>query len=175
MKRSILLSKTTALLCCCLSLILVGCSQNNVSDLQAYVSDIQNKKYTGIEPLPNMVSYATHIYDQTDQRNPFVPVRDGPSGEDDKVCNNADRTLDALEDFPLDSLTMVGSLQQHGERWALIRSQDSVVYRRKTNDYIGQNNGRITRIDESSIELLEQIPDKNIGCFKKITVLSLNE
>jgi len=158
---------------CALLFILSACNQNNVSDLQAYVANVQAKQHAGIEPLPNPLSFATYVYNGDDLRNLFIPKK--PQGpEDETICTDDNRIRDALEEFPLDTLTMVGSLEQEGERWALLRTQEGTIHRRKTLDYIGKDNGHIQSITENSIELLESIP-QGAGCVNKTTILSLND
>lgn len=158
--------------CCALTLVLSACDQHNVSDLQAYVANVQTKQHAGIEPLPNLISYAAYDYDETDLRNPFNPI--APVGPTVTQCTQVIRKRDALEEIPLEALAMVGSLEQDGERWALIRTQDGTIHRRKTLDYIGKDNGHIRKITENSIELLETIPQGS-GCVKKTTLLTLND
>jgi type IV pilus assembly protein PilP len=153
-------------------LFLSACDQNSTSGLQAYVSDVKAKQYAGIKPLPNVLSYATYVYGKKDLRDPFSPT--APIGPTVTQCTQVVRERDALEDFPLDTLTLVGSLKQDGERWALIRTQDGTVHRRKTLDYIGKDNGQIRKVSENSIELLESIPQGG-GCVKKTTTLNMNE
>ena len=157
---------------CALAIILSACSHNNVSDLQAYVTDVKAKQHAGIEPLPNILSYATYTYDKAELRDPFSPT--AAVKPPVTQCSQVVRRRDPLEDFSLEALTMVGSLEQDGERWALIRSQDGVIHRRKTFDYIGKDNGHIRKITETSIELRESISQGD-GCVNKTTILSMAE
>ena len=83
------------------------------------------------------------------------------------------RARDPLEDYSLESLTMVGSLQLDNVRWALIRSKDGIVHRRSLSDYMGKNNGRILKVTEDSVELQELISQSSFGCIKRTTVLHL--
>jgi type IV pilus assembly protein PilP len=49
--------------------------------------------------------------------------------------------------------------------WGLVVSKsDGTIYRVKTGDYLGNENGKITNISEEKIEVLNLIPD-NAGCF----------
>lgn len=81
-------------------------------------------------------------------RDPFSPT--ATASVVVTQCTQVERRRDALEDFSLEALAMVGSLQQDGERWTLIRTQDGTVHRRKTLDYIGKDNGQILKVRESS-------------------------
>jgi type IV pilus assembly protein PilP len=162
--------------CFVLPLLLSACDQNADSDLQTYVADVQARKYAGIEPLPEVLNYASYVYDKNGMRDPFIPTNNTTDTRWvlGTPCAEVTRKRDALEDFSLEALAMVGSLEQDGERWALIRTQDGTVYRRKTLDYMGKDNGQIRNINERSIELLELI-SQGEGCIKKTTILTMNE
>lgn len=163
-----------AILYCSLTLILASCNQGNITDLQVYVTDIESRKHAHIKPLPPPSEYEAYAYKENNLRNPFNPgAQKGPENPD--TCPNSVHERDALEEFPLESLAMVGSLQLSGKRWALISTQDGTIHRRKTYDYVGNNNGQITKITEKSMELLELISDRTIGCIKRVTILTLNE
>ncbi|WP_455211671.1 pilus assembly protein PilP [Kaarinaea lacus] len=150
-----------------------ACNHNNVSDLQTYIAKVKANPQSNIEPLPNVLSYASYTYDDMDLRNPFNP-QSPPPIDDITLCTEINRARDALEDIPLEALTLVGSLEQDGVRWGLIRTRDGTIYRRKPNDYTGKDNGHITQITETSLELLELIPQGS-GCVKKTTILTMNE
>ena len=55
------------------------------------------------------------------------------------------RRKEPLESFPLDSMSMVGSVAKEGRPFALLRV-DNLLYQVKVGDYLGQNYGRITKI-----------------------------
>ena len=155
-----------------LLLVLSACDRGNVNDLQTYVAGVKSRQYAGIEPLPNILGSLPYSYNVHDQRDPFSPV-------EHKIisvaqCTRVARRRDALEGFPLQTLTMVGSLERDKERWALIQTQDGGIHRRKVSDYMGEDNGQIKKITENSIELLELISQGG-GCVNKTTILTLNE
>ena len=152
--------------------MLASCIQGNHSDLQLYVNDVQSKKYAVDKPITNSINFEDYTYDSENMRDPFVPIR--PEDPGGGICQNIVHERDVLESLPLETLAYVGSLQQNNEYWALISTHDGTVYRRKTDDYIGNNNGRITKITESSIELLEKIWQKNSGCIDQTTVLTFD-
>jgi type IV pilus assembly protein PilP len=43
--------------------------------------------------------------------------------------------------------------------WGLIQANDGTIHRIRNGNYMGQNHGKIVRILENQIELLEIIPD----------------
>src|SRR3546814_4708987 len=69
------------------------------------------------------------------------------------------RRKQTLEQFPLDSLDMVGTIGRGGGMVGLVVAPDKVVYRIQPGVYMGQNDGRVTAVHEDRIELVELVPD----------------
>jgi len=68
------------------------------------------------------------------------------------------RRKEPLEAYPLDSMSMVGSVAKHGQPYALLKV-DNLLYQVKVGDYLGQNYGKITKITETDISLREIVQD----------------
>jgi type IV pilus assembly protein PilP len=64
------------------------------------------------------------------------------------------RRKEPLEAYPLDSMSMVGSVAKQAQPFALLRV-DNLLYQVKLGDYLGQNYGRINKITETQIVLRE--------------------
>jgi type IV pilus assembly protein PilP len=79
------------------------------------------------------------------------------------------RRKEALESFALESLQMVGTLEQKQVRYALIRTSDNNLYRVRPGNYVGQNFGVITSISESAVTLKEVIQDSSSGSWNERT------
>jgi len=161
-----------------LSLLMSGCTSDNVSDLQQYVNQVKAKKPAKIEPLPDVKPYETYVYDEATLRDPFQPsIARKPvnTANASEYRPDMKRQREVLEQFPLDTLSMVGSLEQSGERWALIRAQDGTLYRTKKGRYIGQDYGQIIRVTETEIVLQETVPDGLGGWVRRQATLSVSE
>jgi len=65
--------------------------------------------------------------------------------------------MQALEDFPLESIQMVGTISRDGRHQALLRA-NGIVYMAHIGDYVGKDFGMIRRISDSEIELEELLP-----------------
>ena len=63
-----------------------------------------------------------------------------------------------LEGYPLDTMTMVGSLDRKGKLVALVKVA-GLLYQVQPGNYLGQNYGRVTRISETEIVLREIVQD----------------
>jgi type IV pilus assembly protein PilP len=84
------------------------------------------------------------------------------------------RDPQVLEQFPLDAMTMVGSLERQGRRTALLRV-DQLLYQVQVGQYLGQHQGRVTQILEDRIALRELIPDEAGAWVERNTTLDLQQ
>ncbi len=172
------------------SLLLGGCmTPQNSADLETYVQEVLGRSSTKIEPLPPIPPYAVYTYasGQADKKDPFQTFFEKPDQESVQVeqCTpgvdpsciapDPDRRREELEFFPLDSLRMVGTLEQEGEIWGIVLSSDANVYRVTIDNYMGQNHGRIINIEEEGIELLEIVPNGTGGWLERSTKVALAE
>lgn len=156
-----------------------GCSRD-MSDLEAKVEEMKKRPGGRIEPLPQVKPYETFIYDAYDLREPFTPdsaVRQSltAAGGGNGLQPDFNRSREYLEEFPLDTLRMVGTLELRGEKYALIQTNDGAVHRASVGNYIGQNHGHITSVSEIGIELTEIIPDGSGGWTERRTGIALSE
>jgi type IV pilus assembly protein PilP len=84
------------------------------------------------------------------------------------------RRKEPLESFPLDTMSMVGSVSNKGAPIALLKV-DNLLYQVKPGDYLGQNFGRITRITETEVALREVVQDAAGEWTERVATLQLQE
>jgi len=154
---------------------LAGCGGEPYSDLTDYVAQVKARPKSPIEPLPEIMEYPAYTYDESQLRDPFIPPAPKRMASTDPNLRPDHHTPDVLEQFPLDTLKMVGSLEQNGQRWALIKAQDGTLYRTKRGRYMGQDNGKIVNITESKVVLQEIVPDGLGGWVKREAVITVSE
>ena len=85
-----------------------------------------------------------------------------------------DRPKEPLEAYPLESIQMVGSLTQGRETFGLVKAGPN-LYRVKKGNYMGQNFGVITGIDEVQISLKELIQEGSGEWIERASALQLQE
>lgn len=146
-----------------LALSLTACSED-MSDLERFVEKAKSAPTRPIEPLPEIQPHETFKYRATDLRNPFEKIifNRGEPGKQATAKGpkpDLNRPKEALESYPLDALRMVGTLKQAGTQWALIRATDGTIHRVTTGNHMGQNYGKIIRITENKLELVEIVSD----------------
>ena len=84
------------------------------------------------------------------------------------------RRKEPLEAYPVDSMTMVGSVMRNGQQFALLRV-DNLLYQVKTGDYLGQNYGKITKISETDVAYREIVQDAAGEWIERPATLQLQE
>ena len=145
----------------CLSLLgLSGCSQD-ISDLQTFIAQTKSAHVGSVKPIPQFKPYESFSYSASELRDPFVATVDLEDDTTKTSLLNPDSTRprQPLEVFPLDTLSMVGTLEQDSQQWGLIKDPQNIVHRVQVGHYMGQSEGRIIEISESAIYLVEIVPD----------------
>lgn len=172
---------TRWLLLAAVSAGLMACSSDPTTDLKAYADEVKSRQVSHIEPLPEFRPYESFTYAANDLRDPFTePSFSNQQAMTIQTSNSSikpdfDRPTEPLEEFPLDSLRMVGTLQQGDTNWALINDTDGTIHRVHTGNYAGQNHGKITRVTEYEVELTEIIPDGIGGWMERQATIALSE
>lgn len=142
--------------------MLVGCAGDDKSDLTAYIQQIKARKSTKIEPLPDVAVPEIYTYQSSNRVNPFLPFQSQEpeavtEAQSEANAPDYNRVKEELEQYPLDSLRMVGTLVKGEDTWGLITAPDGAVHRIQVGNYMGKNHGKIRVVDEGRIELLEKI------------------
>ena len=139
---------------------LTGCSQS-FDDLYTYIEQQKSAHVGSVKPIPQFKPYESFTYSASELRDPFEAAMEIDEDEDKEDLLSPDKTRprQPLEAFSLDSLRMVGVLQQGDNLWGLIEDPKQVVHRVQVGNYMGQNEGAITGITEGEIFLVEIIPD----------------
>ena len=158
-------------------LALTGCTPSkDFSDIEAFMDDVDNRPRGRIEPLPPIETIPPFAYMASTKRSPFDPPVvlkrvDRQSGP--KVTPDFNRVKQFLEQFPIASLSMVGTLAQDGKTFALVQDSDGGVHRVQSGDYVGTDHGQIANVSDTTIELIEIVPDGTGGWVERARTVSL--
>ena len=154
---------------------LAGCG-GDMDDLDSYINEVKARPGGRIEPLPEITPYEVFAYvaDTEGFRSPFVPdapqITQGPGGG---TRPDPERSREFLEQFPLDTLRMVGTLQLGDTNYGLIQDSEGLIHRVVPGNYLGQNDGRIVDITDSKIDIVEIISDGIGGYLEREAAVSL--
>ena len=146
----------------CLSLLALGGCSQDTSDLQTFIAQTKSAHVGSVKPIPQFKPYESFSYSAAELRDPFVAtvdLEDDGSTKTSLLNPDSSRPRQPLEVFPLDTLSMVGTLEQNSEHWGLIKDPQNIVHRVQVGHYMGQSEGRIIEISESAIHLVEIVPD----------------
>jgi type IV pilus assembly protein PilP len=155
-------------------LSLAGCG-NDLDELQQKVAEIKNRPGERIEPLPEIKPYEAFTYSAATMRSPFVPSAPVRNDMANAVRPDVKRPREFLEQFPLDTMQMVGTLQLQGRNYGLVQGKDGLVHRVLPGNFMGQNDGRIVGISSTKISIIEIVPDGLGGYIERPAALALNE
>jgi type IV pilus assembly protein PilP len=162
-----------------LVLALAGCSDAPERDLQAWLQAQRAAVQPQGAPLKSPVAFHPQAYSAASLADPFDQGRlqhGAAWGERQAVLTTPERGRDpqVLEQFPLDAMTMVGSLERQGQRTALLRVDQS-LYQVRVGQYLGLHQGRVTQISEDRSVLRERIPDEAGAWVERNTTLDLQQ
>mgnify|MGYP001082813697 CR=1 FL=1 len=158
--------------------VLGGCSGSAKEDeLNRFYAGVQEQKKGRIKPLPPFETVAPFAYQASNLRSPFEPpiavsaARKPRTGR--AVKPDPTRVKQFLEQFNVGQLAMVGTLAQGGQLYGLVRDYESGVHRVRAGDYMGSDHGRILKIDDASIELLEIVADGAGGWVERQRLVTM--
>lgn len=166
------------------AVLIGGCAEQRMDDLERYSKQVLARKGSKIQELPPLEPYEIYTYASSGERDPFEPFykpENVPSEEAVAQSTGAGlrpdttRNREDLEQYALDSLRMMGTLELDDGLWGIVRSPDGTIHRVQLGNYMGRNHGKIVFIAEDRIELNEIIPNGQNGWQERAAALSLFE
>ena len=166
------------------ALVLAGCGASSEDELRAWMLEQRNQMRPRVAPISEPKPYKPENYADAATVDPFSKEK-LPSALKRDVAQPASitsaliapelaRRKEALEAFPLDAMSMVGSLIQEGQPAALIRV-DRLLYQVRLGNYLGMNYGRVTKITETEVTLREIVQDAVGEWIERAATLQLQE
>jgi len=165
----------------CSLLLASGCGGDDFSDINKYIQEVKARPRGAIEPLPETKVVETFVFKPDGLRDPFRQIEksidennvdlSGVSG----IKPDTERRKEELEAYPLDSLRMMGTLRDQKGLWGLVKAKDGTIHSVQVGNHMGQNYGKIVRILEDKIELMEIVPDKPGSWREQQATLALAE
>lgn len=144
-----------------LAVALTGCdSDAGTADLREFVETAHAGRKPRVEPLPEIKAEEGFVYGAAELSDPFSSANLRPAAA--AAANTGpqpdlNRRREPLEEYPLDALKMVGTLERGREAWVIVRAPDGTVHRASVGNYIGQNFGTIRTISDDKVEIVELV------------------
>lgn len=164
-----------------LALLLGACADDDYADLRTYVVEVKSRQKGSVEPLPEIKTVEPFVLNTEDLRDPFLSgiKIEEPEEETSKVESgirpDSARPREELEAYELDTLRMMGTVEQTGTAWGLVRASDGTIHRVRTGNYMGKNHGKVVNIRENQIELIEIISESPGSWRERKAALDLSE
>ena len=162
-----------------LVLLLAACSSDDeYADITAFMESVKAQPVGSIAPLPEFESYQAFSYSAANRRSPFEPpIIVVQKSEEQKrnvgIKPPPDHVKQYLEKYNLSALSMVGTLEQDGNSWALVEDGDQGVHRVQFGDYLGSSWGRVEGINDSRIDITEIVSDGSGGWLRRPRTIEL--
>lgn len=159
---------------------LAGCGEGSVDEVRAWMKKVERETKPAVKPLPEPKQFVPYAYDPAGAAEPFSP--DKLLGELARVAEASDdpnkpdvnRPREVLENYPLDTMRMVGTLHKGGVSYALVQI-DKAVYQVKAGQRIGQNHGLVTRVTDGAIAIREVTQDATGEWVQRMATLELQD
>lgn len=160
------------------ALLLAGCGDSDVREVRSWMDQVKSETRPKVKPLPASKEFIPFAYDQGGAVDPFSPAKMAEAGllaqARSALQPDLNRQREALEAYPLDTMTMVGMMQKGGASFALLRIENS-IYRVRAGQHLGQNFGLVTRVTPAAVEIKEMVQDASGDWVERISKLELQE
>lgn len=159
--------------------LLAACTADQ-EELRAWMDQQRHEVKPSVSPLQPPKKFDPAPYTMAQGVDPFssqkltVVLKQEAQQPNSLLAAEMNRRKEPLEAYPLDSMTMVGSLDKQGQPFALLRV-DNLLYQIKVGDYLGQNYGRVTKITETEVDLREIVQDASGEWIERPAALQLQE
>lgn len=159
---------------------LLGACSAEHDELREWMEQQRREAKPSVQPLQPPKKFDPEPYGAAQGVEPFstqklsVALKQEARQPNSLLAAELNRRKEPLEAYPLDSMSMVGSVNKEGRPFALLRV-DNLLYQVKVGDHLGQNYGLITKIAETEIVLRELVMDASGEMIERPATLQLQE
>ena len=160
------------------TVLLTACGGEEFQDLRDFVKNAGADMRGKIPPPPEVKPYEPFAYNnEANLPDPFKLRKPKLSSGSRSGINqpDLDRPKEALEEFPLEGLRMVGYLYQNKVGYAVIRAPDGKLHRVKAGNYVGLNFGLIEEVIDTEAKIKEMVQDSSGDWAERLSSLQLLE
>lgn len=149
-------------------------------ELTQWMDQQRREVKPSVEPLSPPKKFTPQPYMALNGVEPFssqkltVALKQEAKQPNSLLAAEINRRKEPLEAYPIDSMSMVGSVMKNGRPYALLRV-DNLLYQVKQGDYLGQNYGKIMKISETDVSLREIVQDAAGEWIERTSALQLQE
>ena len=160
-------------------LLLAGCNADQ-DELQQWMEQQKREVKPSVEPLSAPKKFIPQGYAALGAVEPFstqklsVALKQEARQPNSLLAAEINRRKEPLEAYPIDSMTMVGSVVRGGKPYALLKV-DNLLYQVKPGDYLGQNYGKIMKISETDVAYREIVQDAAGEWIERSSAMQLQD
>lgn len=163
--------------------LLSGCTSSGQDELREWMQAERSSIKPQVKPIPEPTKFVPQAYAGERLIEPFSNEKlasvlknsdVAPAVNAALITPELNRRKQPLEAFPLDVMSMVGSLSREGQLMALVKV-DNLLYQVKPGSYLGQNYGRVMKITETEVVLREIVQDAVGEWTERPAALQLQE
>jgi len=166
----------------CFAVVLTGCSNTGQDDINRWLVEQRGQVRPAIIPISEPKKFTPQAYTENNSYEPFniQKLTIALKRDTNRTINSAlitpelSRRKESLEYFPLDSVSMVGSLNKRLQQVALVQVE-KMLYQVQTGNYLGLNYGRIIKVTETEITVREIVQDASGEWIERMAKLQLQE
>lgn len=163
--------------------VLAGCSASSEDELRQWMVEQKNQTRPRVAQISEPKQFRPESYTQVTAIEPFNIQKltlalkresSQTAAGGALITPELARRKEALESFPLDTMTLVGSLVKAGQPVALVKVEN-LLYQVRPGNYLGQNYGRVSKIVETEVTLREIVQDAAGEWIERTATLQLQE
>lgn len=160
------------------AMALSACGGSDHSDLKRYIEETKRRPAGAIEPLPSFEPYEAFTYSASSERSPFEPPVKALdlyfAGQNSDIKPDLSRRKEFLEEFPIESLSMVGTVEMDATLWALIDDRRGGIHRVRDGNFIGRDHGRIVATTPGQLTVVEIVSNGVDGWIERPRTIELS-
>jgi type IV pilus assembly protein PilP len=162
------------------ALLLAGCGDSDVKEVRDWMAAVKAETRPAVKPLPEPKEFVPFAYGQKEVVDPFsqnkllVELAKAAEASHNPLKPDTSRPKELLENYPLDTMRMVGAIQKGGVNYGLLQI-DKAVFQVRVGQRIGQNFGLVTRVSDGGVDIRETVQDAAGEWVERMTKLELQE
>lgn len=162
--------------------MLAACVGPGQEELQEWLTQQRAQSRSALEPVAAPRKFHPQVYEGASLPDPFgvhkltqvLQRETALSASSSLVAPERKRRRQPLEDIPLDSMTLAGSLIRQEGRVALVRIGQE-VHSVPPGAYLGQNYGKVMKVTENQLVLREIVQEASGEWVERVVTLQLQE
>lgn len=163
--------------------LLTACGSSSRDELSQWMAEQKAQTQPKIKPVSAPKPFKPESYQLFAELDPFnkqklIMVLSKESKQagaaDALIAPELARRKEPLEEFPLDTMSLVGSMVRNKQPVALVKI-GPLLYQVKLGDHLGQNYGKVVKIEENEVILREIVQDAVGEWIERTASLLLQE